>query len=96
MIEITLLLLVHVTCICVLLFANIPFVANRTFNATSTERLLRRPLLFAVNAPIAHSFCECCTWHHLHILFKAPLCCDWKLESPGGKYAKLHTCIKQR
>jgi len=23
-------------------------------------------------------FCECCTWHHLHILVKASLCCDWK------------------
>jgi len=47
--EITLLLLVHVTYICVLLFAHIPFVVNRTFNAISTERLQQRPLLFAVN-----------------------------------------------
>jgi len=29
-------------------------------------------------APIARSFCEGCTWHYLHILVKAPLCCDWK------------------
>ena len=28
--------------------------------------------------PIARSFCEGCTWHHLHILVNAPLCCDWK------------------
>ena len=31
--------------------------------------------------PIAHSFCEGCTWHHLHILVKAPLCCDWKAQA---------------
>jgi len=31
-------------------------------------------------ATIARSFCEGCrpTWYHLHILVKAPLCCDWK------------------
>jgi len=29
-------------------------------------------------APIARSFCEVGTWHHLHILFTAPLCCEWK------------------
>jgi len=29
-------------------------------------------------APIARSLCEGCTWHHLHILVTAPLCCDWK------------------
>jgi len=28
--------------------------------------------------PVARSFCEGCTWHHIHILVKAPLCCDWK------------------
>jgi len=42
-------LLVHVTYICVLLFAHIPFVVNRIFNATSTERLQQCPLPFAVN-----------------------------------------------
>jgi len=29
-------------------------------------------------APIAHSYCEGCTYQHLHILVKVPLCCDWK------------------
>jgi len=37
--EITLLLLVRATYIRVLFFAHIPFVVNRTFNATPTERL---------------------------------------------------------
>jgi len=36
------------------------------------------PLFLQWTAPIAHFFCECCTWHHLHILVKASLCCDWK------------------
>jgi len=36
---ITLLLLVRATYIWVLFFAHIPFVVNRTFNATLTERL---------------------------------------------------------
>ena len=36
---ITLLLLVRATCIWVLFFAHIPFVVNRTFNATPAERL---------------------------------------------------------
>jgi len=37
--EITLLLLVRATNISVLFFAHIPFVVNRTFDATPTERL---------------------------------------------------------
>jgi len=36
---ITLLLLVRAKYITLLFFAHIPFVVNRTFNATSTERL---------------------------------------------------------
>jgi len=36
------------------------------------------PSFFQQTAPIACSFCEGCTWHHLHILVKAPFCCDWK------------------
>jgi len=47
--EITLLLLVGDTYICVLLFAHILFVVNRTFNATPTERLQQHTLLFAMN-----------------------------------------------
>jgi len=30
------------------------------------------PSFWQWTAPIAHSFCEGCTWHHLHILVKAP------------------------
>jgi len=37
--KVTLLLLVRATYLSVLFFAHIPFVVNRTFNATSTERL---------------------------------------------------------
>jgi len=36
------------------------------------------PSFLQWTAPIACSFCEGCTWHHPHILVKAPLCCDWK------------------
>ena len=52
--EITLILLVHVTYICVLLFAHIPFVVNRTFNATSNERLQQCPLLFCSEPHLSH------------------------------------------
>ena len=51
---------------------------NRTFNATPTEKLQQYPLVFAMNRTHCMFFCEGCTWHHLHILVKAPLCCDWK------------------
>ena len=43
------LLLVCTTYICVLLFAHIPFLVNRTFNATPTDRLQQHPFLFAMN-----------------------------------------------
>jgi len=51
---------------------------NHTFNATPTERLQQHSSFFQQTAPIARSFCEGGTWHHLHMLVKAPLCCDWK------------------
>jgi len=51
---------------------------THTFSATPTERLQQHPSFFQQTAPIARSFCEVCTRHHLHILVKAPLCCDWK------------------
>jgi len=35
------------------------------------------PSFLQWTAPIACFFYEGCTWHHLHILVKAPLCCDW-------------------
>jgi len=46
---ITLLLFVHATYIRVLFFAHIPFMVNRTLNATPTERLQQHPLLFTMN-----------------------------------------------
>jgi len=51
---------------------------NHTFSATPTEKLQQHPLVLQWTAPIARSFCEGCSWHHLHILVKAPLCFDWK------------------
>jgi len=39
------------------------------------------PSFLQWTARIAHSFCEGCTWHHLHILVKAPFCCDWKAQA---------------
>ena len=43
------------------------------------------------SAPIARSFCEGCTWHHLHILVKAPLCCDCKGRAASAQsFPQLH------
>ena len=52
-IGITLLLLVRAAYIWVLIFANIPFVMNRIFNATLTERLQQciRAVLAALHTP---------------------------------------------
>jgi len=36
------------------------------------------PSFVQQTAPIAHSFCEVCTWHDHHILVTAPFCCDQK------------------
>jgi len=47
--AITLLLLVRTTYIWVLFFAHIPYVVNRTSNATPAERLQQQPLLFTTN-----------------------------------------------
>jgi len=38
------------------------------------------PSFLQKNAPIARSFCEYCTWHHLHNLVKAPLSLIGKAE----------------
>ena len=74
--------------LCVAFCAH-PICDNRTFNATSTERLQQRPLLFAVSRTYRTFF----LWR-LHL---APpshpgqsTTLLW-LESPDGKYAKLHT-----
>jgi len=45
-------------------------------------------------APIACFFCEGCTWHHLHILVKAPLSCDWKGRAASALNS--HCCTKQQ
>jgi len=63
-----------------LFFTHIPFVVNRTFNATPTERLQQHHLFLQRIMPIAHSFCEGCTWHDLHILVTAPFCYDRKAQ----------------
>jgi len=62
---------------------------NRTFNATSTERLQQRPLLFAVNRTYRTFFLR-----KLHLAppshsGQSTTLLWW--ESPAGKYAKLHT-----
>jgi len=58
---------------------------SRTAHAKTTLSMQRQPRscnnIFSFlqwTAPIARSFCEDCTWHHLNILVKAPLCGDWK------------------
>jgi len=43
------------------------------------------PSFFQQTAPIARSFCEGCTWDQLHMLVKAPLCCDWKGRAAGAQ-----------
>jgi len=53
---------------------------NRTFNATPSAKLQQHPLLVS-----ARSFCEGCTWHHLHILVKALLFSDWKGQAATSK-----------
>jgi len=35
--------------------------------------------------PLHAFFCEGCAWHHLHIVVKAPLCCDWKGRSASAQ-----------
>jgi len=53
--------------------------------ALSTQHQLRSynnvPSFLLWTVPVAHSFCEGCTWHHLHILVKGPLCSDWKAQA---------------
>jgi len=55
-------------------FAHIPFMVNRTFNTTSTERLQKQPFFLQQTTPIAHSFCEGCMWHDLHITMVTASC----------------------
>jgi len=48
----------------------------------STQRQPRScnniPSFLQWTAPIARCFCEGCSWHHLHIVVKAPFCCNCK------------------
>jgi len=78
---ITLLLLLCATYICVLFFAHIQFVVSRTFNAMPTGRLQQHPLIFTTSTLVTCSYCEGCTWHDLHNLVTAPLCCDQKARA---------------
>jgi len=43
------------------------------------------PSFLQWTAPIARYFCVGCTWHHLHILVKASLCCDWKSRAASAQ-----------
>ena len=58
---------------------------NHTSNATPTEKLQQILSFLQWTASIARSFCEGCTWQHLHILVKAPLCCDWKGQGASAQ-----------
>jgi len=63
-------------------FAHIPFMVNRTFSTTSTERLQKHLFFLQRTTPIAHSFCEGCIWHDLRIIMvTAPFCCDRKVQA---------------
>jgi len=43
------------------------------------------PFFLQQTAPITCSFCEVSTWHELHILVKAPFCCDQKDWASSAK-----------
>ena len=47
------------------------------------------PSFLQWTTPIERSFCEAYTWHHLRILVKAPLCCDWKGRAAGAQTCTL-------
>jgi len=78
----------HIYSNCVLLYAHITFVVNRTFHATPTESLQKHPLLFAVN-PTDRTFF---LWR-LHLAppsHPGRSTTLLRLESSSGKCAKLH------
>jgi len=58
------------------------FIIEHAKTTLSMQRQLRScnniPSFLQWTTPVARSFCKGCTWHHLHIQVKAPLCCDWK------------------
>jgi len=65
--EITLLLLVHSTYIWVLFFAHIPFVVNRTFNATPTERLQQQTIVTMFIWEWEQLVCDSFVTDHIHL-----------------------------
>ena len=51
------------------------------------QEVATTPPNFQRTAPIAHSFCEGCIWHCLHIPVTAPFCCDawaWALSAQSS------------
>jgi len=62
---------------------------NHTFNAKPTERLQQHSSFFQQTAAIARSFREGCTWHHLRMLVKVPLGCDWKCRAASAQTCTL-------
>jgi len=86
------LLLVRAAYIWVLFVARIPFVVNRTFNATLTERLQQHPLLFTMNHTARTFF----SWR-LHLArpsHSGHSTIILRSESPKGKCAQLHTKLR--
>jgi len=68
----------------VLFFVHIPFMVNRTFN-TCQPRGCNNISFSQRTTPIAHSFCEGCIWHDLHILGTA------SSKTLSSKCTKFHT-----
>jgi len=87
--AITLLLLVRATYIWVLFFVHIPFVVNRTFNATPLERLQQHPHLLKMNCTDRMFF----SWSLDLPRPSNPAYSTtfMRSESPSSKCAKLHT-----
>ena len=80
-----------IACSChiwVLFFAHIRFMVlpwSRSWWIAHSMQLLRKVCkiihsFLQRTGPIAHSFCEVCTWHNLDIPVTAPFCCDRKPE----------------
>jgi len=55
------------------------------FQCNANREVATTSLLLQWTAPIARSFCEGCTWHHLQILVEAPLCWVWKRRAASAQ-----------
>jgi len=69
----------RITCVLLVLDTEgiwVPSLQNRIGWDPDSQSL--SPNTSTRTAPITRYFPEGCTWHHLYILVKAPLCCDWK------------------